>query len=77
MGYHPHMPMDVGDNAPKREAPAAKQRVQAAVETGEDRGKGNFELRSSQGNGKNGRDSNTFYIRRLKARLARKPPVAG
>jgi hypothetical protein len=28
----------------------------------EDRGKGNFELRLSQENGKNGRDLNIFYI---------------
>jgi hypothetical protein len=32
MGYRLYMLMDVGDNAFKKEAPAAKQRVQQLVE---------------------------------------------
>jgi hypothetical protein len=33
MGYHPHIFIDVGDNAPKKETPAIKQRIQELIET--------------------------------------------
>jgi hypothetical protein len=32
MEYHPYIFMDVGDNVPKKEAPATKQRVQELIE---------------------------------------------
>jgi hypothetical protein len=32
MGYHPHISIDVGDNAPKKETPAVKQRIQKLIE---------------------------------------------
>jgi hypothetical protein len=32
IGYHPHIIMDVGNNAFKREAPTAKQKVQQLIE---------------------------------------------
>jgi hypothetical protein len=33
MGYHPYISIDVEDNAPKKKAPAAKQRIQKLIET--------------------------------------------
>jgi hypothetical protein len=32
MGYHLYILMDVGDNASKKEAPAAKQKIQQLIE---------------------------------------------
>jgi hypothetical protein len=33
MKYYPHILIDVGENAFKKEAPAAKQRIQKLIET--------------------------------------------
>jgi hypothetical protein len=33
MGYYPYISINVEDNAPKKEAPAAKQRIQKLIET--------------------------------------------
>jgi hypothetical protein len=33
MGYHPHIPIDVENNASKKKTPITKQRIQKLIET--------------------------------------------